>query len=182
MKKLLSVLLTIALITMLFSACSGKNEQEGEGVTVTFNDEQGNPIPKQTEPLEPLNEALEKEDIEFEGDTYGAIINNAVVSDIDAKDIETFNYEGGNDTIAVIPYYEGSKIRIETVNFDMEKNVITPVDTLFESVSTDDYALILKVDRPESAIPKLRITVEYNDVVYSNLIKNQPDSNIEYIN
>ncbi len=180
MRKFLSIMLLLSCFALLFTACGDKQAKEGEGLSVTFNNEQGE-IPKQTEPLEPLNEALEKEEIEFEGDTYGAIINNASASDIDAKDIETFDYENGSDTIVVMPYYEGSKIRIESVTFDAEQSIIKPVDTLFESVSTEDYALVLTVNRPEGAMPQLRITVEYDDVVYSNLIKNQPDSDIEYI-
>jgi len=63
----------------------------------------------------------------------------------------------------------------------METNGIVPTETLFETIAPDDYALALKVNRPQGVMPEMRITVEYDGQVYSNLIKNIPDAEIEYI-
>lgn len=179
MKRFISVLLAVTLIFALLCGCKDKPTQQGEGLDITFNNEQGT-IPQQTEPVEPLNKAMEKEDLSFKGDHYGVVMNSVAVEDVDASNIETFD-GGGSDTIVVMPYYNGSKVLVESVKYDMETNGIVPTGTLFESVSTEDYALVVKVNRPEGVFPEMRITVEYDGVIYSHLIKNIPDAQIEYI-
>ncbi|MDD4688706.1 MAG: hypothetical protein PHE51_03040 [Eubacteriales bacterium] len=180
MKKLIASILVLFISVAFLSGCNSNKTEKGEPLEITFNTNEGE-APKQTEPLEPLNTAVQKQDVEFKGDRYGVIINNAKEEDIKAKKIEKFTYKNGSEAIAVMPYYPGSKIRVESVVYDMAKNYITPVETLFETTSTKDYALILYADRPDGVMPEIRVTVEYEGTVYSNLIKNVPDSETEYI-
>ncbi len=181
MKRILALLLALTLVFTLLCGCKKKAEEpKEEGLTVTFNNEEGEAIPQQTEPVEELNTAMEKQDIGFKGDHYGVVINNATTADIKAANVETFD-NGGSETIAVMPYYPGSKVLVEAVTFDMETNNIVPTKTLYETTSTDDYALLVKVNRPEGVFPEMRITVEYDGVIYSHLIKNVPEAQTEYI-
>jgi len=178
MKRLISVLLAVALIFTLLCGCKEKPAEQGEGLNITFNNEEG-AIPQQTEPVEPLNKAMEKEELDFKGDHYGVIINGMDETEVEASKIDY--YGDGADSIVVVPYYTGSKVLLEKVTYDMETNGIVPTETLFEAVAPDDYALVLKVNRPQGVMPEMRITVEYDGQVYSNLIKNIPDAEIEYI-
>ena len=179
MKKFISILLVLAVVLVPLCGCKEKPAEQGEGLNITFNNEEG-AIPQQTEPVEPLNKAMEKEELDFKGDHYGVIINNGSADAVDAANVETFD-NGGSDTIIVMPYYEGSKVLVESVIYDMNTNGIVPTETLYETTATNDFALVVKVNRPQGVMPEMRITVEYDGQVYSNLIKNIPDAEIEYI-
>ncbi len=185
MKKLISILLAISLITFAFCGCkkeeSAKKEQpKEEGLTVTFNDESGNPIPQQTQPVEALNKAVENNGFSFKGDHYGVAVNKASADSIKASKVDSFDV-GSGETIAIIPFYPGSKVLVEAVTLDMETTNIIPTQILYEATTTDDYVLLVKVDRPDGVIPQLRVSVEYGGSIYSQLIKNIPDAQIEYI-
>lgn len=180
MKRFISALLTVVLIFALFCGCKDKSSEQGEGLSITFNNEEG-AVPQQTEPAQPLNKAMEREELTFKGDHYGVVVNNMKEYDVTATDVEIFYQGNGSSTIVVMPYYEGSRVLVESVVYDMATNGIIPTDTLFEATSTDDFALVAKVDRPQGVMPEMRITVEYEGQVYSHLIKNTPDAQIEYI-
>ena len=84
-----------------------------------------------------------------------------------ARDVEEYVYglRGFWGDFAIVPRYAGSVIRIERMRFN-EHLILVVDDTPFESIATDNYALLIK-NALGAALSFPRVTVTYNDVSVS---------------
>jgi len=156
MRKILSVIL----VCLLFTACSS-NQTSSTSV----------------------NKAVETLGIEMESGAVGAFLNNYTL-DKSIKDVKIYDSKSTpSERGLIVPFYTGSKIKIETVDYDLKSATIVPKKEVFSDTSTDDYAIDIRFVRPEG-IPNLRVSIEYKGNVSLFLIKyNGKDGNpaIEYI-
>lgn len=113
----------------------------------------------------------------------GLIVNAPTEEDLShLNTLEHYEYTNTNESMLIIPKYNGSKITISTVEYTGERYIAK--DVLFTQESTTEgYGLLLKADRPES-IPQIVITITYKNKSFEEVIVNngqEGNKEVEYL-
>ena len=113
----------------------------------------------------------------------GLIINAPTDEDLShLNTLEHYEYENTDNSMLIIPKYNGSKITISTVEYTGERYIAK--DVLFTQESTPEgYGLLLKINRPEG-IPQIVITITYKNKSFEELIINngqEGNTGVEYL-
>lgn len=171
MKKILVILIAIILT---FSGCSSKqNDQSSRDLSSIAGENSSADISNSITSSAATVLMVENDALISSGlkksltvDTlFGVKIYGNCPPDVDlsAKMIETFQVDGALTYLYIVPRYVGSSITIESTVFDESNNEFVVTQLLFESICTDDYAVLAQADLPEAG-PKLRITVAYENL------------------
>lgn len=113
----------------------------------------------------------------------GLIINEPTEEDLSQLNtLEHYDYANTDESMLIIPKYNGSKITISTVEYTGERYIAK--DILFTQESTTEgYGLLLKANRPEG-IPQIVITITYKNKSFEELIVNngqEGNTGVEYL-
>ncbi|SDN33978.1 DUF4652 domain-containing protein [Acetanaerobacterium elongatum] len=98
--------------------------------------------------------------------------------------LDTFEYDQSGESLLLVPNQTGTRVIIETLEYDSVKNDFVPVKTVYDKTSKDGYALWLKAVRPEGGI-QLRITLKHGkamaqyDVTYNGKDGNEGEEVIK---
>lgn len=137
-----------------------------------------------------VSEAVSKESIynkAFENygnvTELGLIINAPTEEDLShLNTLEHYEHTSTDESMLIIPKYNGSKITISTVEYTGERYIAK--DVLFTQESTPEgYGLLLKAKRLEG-IPQLVVTITYNKKSVEELIINngqESNTGIKYL-
>ena len=73
--------------------------------------------------------------------------------------LDTLEYDESGESLLLVPAQTGTRVIVETMEFDSAKNDFVPVKAIYDKTSKEGYALWLKATRPEGG-PQLRITLK----------------------
>lgn len=165
-----NLVLACSIMSMLLVGCQTQKVEEVPS---------SSPAPTATEAV--LEESIYNKAFENYGNVteLGLIINAPNEEDLShLNTLEQYEHTSTNQSMLIIPKYNGSKITISTVEYTGERYIAK--DVLFTQESTTDgYGLLLKTNRPEG-IPQIIVTITYNKKSAEELIiNNGQESNTE---
>lgn len=130
------------------------------------------------------NSALDNMGIEnIKDDSLAVIINNPEENQLkEIKNLKSFEYNKGKESLLIIPIYNNMDIKLKTLVWN-EDNLQEDKKVYEEHDLKDGYGLKLKAVRPEG-IPSLKISI-YGDEIYGEYILSYDGKNgtpkVEYI-
>lgn len=101
----------------------------------------------------------------------GVIINSPTEEDLSRlKTLDEYNYdENANETMLVIPKYNGTKITVSSVEYTGERYITKDVLYSVDS-TTEGYGLLIKVNKSEG-IAQIAIDVTYKEKTIEHIIE-----------
>lgn len=153
MKKILSIIILIFIVTVAFIGCKANEKSVDESKTNV------------SESIISVNSALKI--VSSKGEkindlAIGLILNSPDKSQLDqVSNLDKHVIEESQEKILILPLKNGSDIKVEKVKYENDKFIIESIVT--ENKNTPDgYGLYLTVNRPEG-IPQYQIVISNKD-------------------